>query len=61
MFNLWIVFWNLWINVFCTGFNDFKKRKDFCIRCIKRIFKDYPEYKEVIMDIKELKEYLNEL
>ena len=41
--------------------NDFKKRKDFCIRCIKRIFKDYPEYKEVIMDIKELKEYLNEL
>ena len=26
MFNLWIVFWNLWINVFCTGFNDFKKR-----------------------------------
>ena len=41
--------------------NDFKKRKDFCIRCIKRIFKDYPEYKEVIMDINELKEYLNEL
>ena len=41
--------------------NDLKKRKDFCIRCIKRIFKDYPEYKQVIINISELKQYLNEI
>ncbi len=32
-------------------------RADFCRRCIKRIIKDYPEMKNIIMNIENLKQY----
>lgn len=32
-------------------------RDDFCRRCIKRIIKDYPEMKNIIMNIENLKQY----
>ncbi|WP_297994907.1 DUF6734 family protein [uncultured Clostridium sp.] len=41
--------------------NDFNKRKDFCIRCIIRIIKDYPEYESLISNIEVLKEYYDEV
>lgn len=41
--------------------NDFHKRKDFCIKCIRRIIKDYPKYEEVIASIEQLKVYYNEV
>lgn len=37
---------------------DYYKRKEFCIKCIKRIIKDFPEYEEMIVNIKELNEYI---
>lgn len=40
---------------------DFNKRKDFCIRCIIRIIKDYPEYEEIISSIEPLKGYYAEI
>ena len=40
---------------------DFNKRKDFCIRCIIRIIKDYPEYESLISNIEVLKEYYDEV
>lgn len=40
--------------------NNFSKRKSFCIKCINRIIKDYPEVEEVIANIKELQYYYNE-
>ena len=33
---------------------DFVQRGDFCIRSIKRIVKDFPEYEEVIANMKQL-------
>ena len=41
--------------------DDFDKRKDFCIRCINRIIRDYPEYEDIIGNIKHLKRYYNEI
>lgn len=41
--------------------HNFNKRKDFCMRCIKRIIKDYPEYEDVIANIDNLKDYYNEI
>lgn len=41
--------------------NDFNKRKDFCIRCIIRIIKDYPEYESLISNIEVLKVYYDEV
>ena len=32
-------------------------RADFCRRCIKRIIRDYPEMKNIIMNIENLKQY----
>ena len=32
-------------------------RADFCRRCIKRIIKDFPEMKNIIMNIENLKQY----
>ncbi|MEN8075993.1 DUF6734 family protein [Clostridioides difficile] len=40
---------------------DFNKRKNFCIRCIKRIINDFPEYEEIIANISELQYYYNEV
>ena len=39
--------------------SDFNKRREFCIRCIIRIIKDYPEYEDVISSIESLKRYYN--
>ena len=33
---------------------DFVQRSDFCIRSIKRIVEDFPEYEEVIANIRQL-------
>ncbi|NLK94108.1 MAG: hypothetical protein GX275_02790 [Clostridiales bacterium] len=33
-------------------------KREFCIKCINRILKDYPEYKKLILNIKEFKDYL---
>ncbi|HEY5524453.1 MAG TPA: DUF6734 family protein [Clostridium sp.] len=33
---------------------DFLQRSEFCIRCIKRIIEDFPEYEEVIASMKQL-------
>ena len=41
--------------------DDFRKRKDFCIRCINRIIRDYPEYEDIIYNIETLKGYYNEI
>ena len=41
--------------------SDFNKRREFCIRCIIRIIKDYPEYEDVISSIESLKRYYNEI
>lgn len=41
--------------------NDFNKRKEFCIRCINRIISDYPQYKDMLMNIKALEIYCNEI
>ena len=40
---------------------NYIKRKDFCIRCIKRIINDYPEYEGILANIKELQPYYNEI
>lgn len=37
--------------------NDFSKRNDFCIRCIKRIITDFPEYENIIANIEKLYNY----
>lgn len=36
---------------------DNKKRKEFCLNCIQRINKDFPEYKNIISNIESLKCY----
>ena len=41
--------------------SDFNKRKEFCIRCIVRIIKDFPKYEEVIANIEQLKIYYEEV
>ena len=41
--------------------SDFNKRRDFCIRCINRILSDYPQYKYMLMNIKSLEIYFNEI
>ena len=41
--------------------SDFNKRRDFCIRCINRILSDYPQYKDMLMNIKSLEIYFNEI
>ena len=41
--------------------DNFKKRKDFCMRCMNRIIRDYPEYEDIIGNIDNLKEYYNEI
>ena len=41
--------------------DNFKKRKDFCMRCMNRIIRDYPEYEDIICNIDNLKEYYNEI
>ena len=41
--------------------SDFNKRREFCIRCIIRIIKDYPEYEEIISSIEPLKGYYAEI
>ncbi|PRR82637.1 DUF6734 family protein [Clostridium vincentii] len=33
---------------------NFAQRSEFCIRCIKRIIEDFPEYEEVIANMKQL-------
>ena len=32
-------------------------REDFCLRCINRIMREFPEYAEMLSGIKELSEY----
>lgn len=41
--------------------HDFNKRNEFCIKCIRRILNDFPEYKEMIMGIKQFKLYCKAL
>lgn len=36
---------------------DYSKRQDFCIKCIRRIKKDFPEYEHIIANIESLKNY----
>ena len=36
-------------------------RREFCIRCITRNIKDYPEYNKILQNIVELKKYFKEL
>lgn len=38
---------------------DSEKRKEFCIRCINRIIKDYPDFKDTLINIKELEKYFS--
>lgn len=40
---------------------NFEKRKSFCIKCIARILKDFPEYEDMIAKIDVLNGYYNEL
>lgn len=37
--------------------NDFSKRNEFCIKCIARIIKDFPEYEKMISEIDEVYNY----
>lgn len=37
--------------------NDFVKRNEFCIKCIARIIKDFPEYEKMIAGIDEVYNY----
>lgn len=37
--------------------HDYEKRRNFCIRCIDRIIKDFPQYERVLANMKELKGY----
>lgn len=39
--------------------NNFKLRNEFCIKCIARIIKDYPEYEEVLANIYQLAYHYN--
>ena len=36
---------------------DYNKKKEFCIKCIRRIKDDFPEYEYIIGNIESLKEY----
>ena len=38
---------------------DNKKRTEFCVRCIKRIIKDYPDFEDKLMNIKDLSKYIS--
>lgn len=40
---------------------DHRKRVEFCIRCIKRIEKEFPNYKYIIENMQELRYYYNRL
>ena len=40
---------------------NFKKREEFCIKCIKRIIKEFPKYKDIIESMYELRYYYNQL
>lgn len=40
--------------------NNFKLREAFCVKCIKRIIHDYPEYEGIIANIKQLSYYYQE-
>jgi len=40
---------------------DCKKRTEFCIKCIKRIEEEFPEYKYIIENMQELRYYYNRL
>lgn len=40
---------------------NFKKREEFCIKCIKRIVKEFPKYKDIIESMYELRYYYNQL
>lgn len=37
--------------------NNYELRKNFCVKCINRIIKDFPEYEGRIANMNELKEY----
>lgn len=37
--------------------NDANKREDFCIKCVKRLIKDYPEYEGIIANMAEINKY----
>lgn len=37
--------------------NNYKKREQFCINCINRIIKDFPEYEHIIANMTQLKQY----
>jgi hypothetical protein len=36
---------------------DFKKRVQFCVKCIRRIIKDFPEYEGIIANVESLNQY----
>lgn len=36
---------------------DYNKRKEFCIKCMRRIKNDFPEYEYIIANMESLKEY----
>jgi hypothetical protein len=37
--------------------NNYKTREKFCINCINRIIKDFPEYEHIIANMPQLKKY----
>lgn len=37
--------------------SNWEERKNFCIKCIKRIIKDFPEYEGMVANINELNKY----
>lgn len=38
---------------------NYNKRENFCVNCINRIIKDFPEYEDIIANMNELKQYYN--
>ena len=36
---------------------DYNKRREFCIKCMRRIKSDFPEYEYIIANMEKLKEY----
>ncbi len=54
------LFTHIWLYKSVLKTNKFK-RQDFCLRCINRILKDFPEYEEKLQNIPTIKTYMASL
>lgn len=41
--------------------DNFRLRNEFCVKCIKRIIRDYPQYEPIIANINQLSYYYHEV